>query len=103
MKILVADDHPLVRSGLRITLTDMEEGIVVIEAKDFDETYKAVEENFDLDLVLLDLTMPGATGMSGLQKLREDFPAVPIAVLSGAEEAHFVRSAMDLGAAGFIP
>lgn len=103
MKVLVADDHPLVRSGMKAVLADFDPGMVVVEAVDFPEVQERVERNPDLTLVLLDLHMPGTEGFSGLRSLVEQQPAIPVVILAGSEDPADVRGALDHGAAGYIP
>lgn len=102
-KIIVADDHPLFRAALqqavRQALTDVE----IVEAEALDGVHRAVAENPDADLILLDLHMPGAHGFSGLVFLRGVNPGIPVVVVSGSEDTQVIRRAMDYGASGFIP
>ncbi|UIJ70932.1 response regulator transcription factor [Aurantimonas sp. HBX-1] len=100
---IVADDHPLFRGALREILASLPEPGTIIEAADFDETARALTENPEADLLLLDLAMPGTSGLSGLALLRAEHPSVPIAIVSGSEDAPIVARALDLGASGFIP
>ncbi|MBB4003898.1 MAG: response regulator transcription factor [Aurantimonas endophytica] len=100
---IVADDHPLFRGALREILASLPEPGTIIEAADFDETARALADNPEADLLLLDLAMPGTSGLSGLALLRAEHPSVPIAIVSGSEDAPIVARALDLGASGFIP
>jgi DNA-binding NarL/FixJ family response regulator len=101
-KFVIADDHPLFRGALKQALSGMAESAEVLEAGDFDRTKTLVSENEDLDLVLLDLTMPGASGLSGLVALRGLHHSVPLVVVSAHDDAVTIRRALDLGASGFI-
>ena len=103
MKILVADDHALFRDGLRYLLGQLGAPVEVFEAKDGAGALELVEVHPDLELVLLDLAMPGIDGLAGLRLLRARCPAVPVVILSGSEEPADVRQALDAGALGFIP
>jgi DNA-binding NarL/FixJ family response regulator len=104
MRILVADDHELFREGLRHILGQLEEGVVVIEARDFDEAVCAAEREPAIDVVLLDLNMPGGPWSDGLQRLRSILgDEARIVILSATDDQHLVRQAVSLGAAGFIP
>lgn len=103
MKILVVDDHPLVREGLRDHLREFEEGAVILEAGDSAEALALVDQNPDLDLVLLDLNLPDAHGFSALTVLRERHPEIPVVVLSAANDRKTVLEALDKEAMGFIP
>ncbi|WP_414501246.1 response regulator [Zymobacter sp. IVIA_12111.31 C1] len=102
-KFIVADDHPLFRAALKQALQAGNEGVQIVEADTMEATLARVAEHGDADLVLLDLHMPGAHGFSGLIQLRAQAPEVPVAVVSGSEEARVVRRAIDYGASGFIP
>ena len=101
--ILIADDHPLVRGALREAVAGVAAGAEVIEAGDFDVVAKTLGERGDLDLVLLDLTMPGVQGFSGLMYLRAQYPGTPVIVVSGNEDRGVIRRCIEFGASGFIP
>ena len=100
---IVADDHPLFRGALKEILNALPEPAEIVEAADFDQAARALAGNPDADLMLLDLNMPGTSGLSGLALLRADHPTVPIAIVSGFEDAPIVARALELGASGFIP
>jgi DNA-binding NarL/FixJ family response regulator len=102
-RIVIVDDHPLFRDALKQSLASAIPGVRVEEAGNLDAAVKLLESNNDIDLVLLDLKMPGVQGLSGLAYLRAQFPAVAVAVVSGSEEPHLIRRAMGLGASGYIP
>jgi DNA-binding NarL/FixJ family response regulator len=101
--ILIADDHPLFRGALRQALGAIMPEACVIEASGLDEVTAAMARERDLDLILLDLTMPGVQGFSGLMYLRAQHPDVPVVIVSATEEALVIRRALDFGASGFIP
>lgn len=103
MKLLLADDHTLFRDALvqYIIRAEPEAGLLV--AKDFYEVLDFLKEKPDQDLVLLDLRMPGMHGMEGVQKMREAYPDVPVALMSGVAEPEDVKAAMDLGVVGYFP
>jgi DNA-binding NarL/FixJ family response regulator len=103
MKILICDDHELFRAGLRLVLTQLEESTALIDASSAEETFRIAEAEPDLDLVLMDLGMPGMDGLSALGVLRERFPALPVVIVSASERHADVRAAIDRGASGFIP
>ncbi|MEZ4331487.1 MAG: response regulator transcription factor [Myxococcota bacterium] len=103
LRILLCDDHALFRDGLRLVLAELEEEVELVGAADAAGALREVAANDDLDLVLLDLALPDASGLEVLARLRADHPAVPVAVLSGSEATRDVRSALDMGAVGFIP
>ncbi|MFP5513923.1 MAG: response regulator [Alphaproteobacteria bacterium] len=102
-RILIADDHPMVRDALRSAVLYSCQATDVMEADRLDSVMQALEERGDLDLVLLDVNMPGMNGLGGLRTLRQRFPATPVVVVSAHEERRWVREAMESGAAGFIP
>ena len=100
-KLVIADDHPLFRGALKQALADIAETTQFVEAGDFQATKTAVAEGEDIDLVLLDLAMPGASGLSGLISLR-GISAVPMVVVSAHDDPQTIRRALELGASGFI-
>lgn len=100
---IVADDHPLFRNALRQTLEPHFPQARIVEAGTLDEVAAAIEGAQEPDLVLFDLTMPGARGFSGLVYLRAQYPAVPVCVVSASEDAATIRRSLALGAAGFVP
>ncbi|WP_284178147.1 response regulator transcription factor [Rhabdaerophilum sp. SD176] len=101
--IIVADDHPLFRGALKQALSGIFAELSVIEAGTLEETVQALSGQGDIDLVLLDLKMPGVSGFSGLTFLRSQHPAVPIIVVSGVDDSATIRTCMEFGAAGYIP
>ena len=103
MKILIVDDHPLIREALRHVLPGLAADIRLYDASDCASGLALAEQHPDLDLALLDLTLPGCTGMSALQTFRAAQPALPIVVLSGFDDSETVIAALDHGAMGFIP
>lgn len=103
MKLLLADDHTLFRDALVLYIERAEPGSTVALAKDFYEALKKMEEDSEQDLILLDLRMPGMEGLKGLAQMREKYPSVPIALMSGVAEKQDVKAAMDLGAVGYFP
>jgi DNA-binding NarL/FixJ family response regulator len=103
MKILVVDDHVLIREALRGVLKELDEGAAILEAPDGGQAMRLIEEHGDLGLVLLDLTLPDRDGFSLLAELRERYPAVSIVVMSALQDRDNVAKALDLGALGFIP
>ncbi|MES0034542.1 response regulator transcription factor [Mesorhizobium sp. M0046] len=98
---VIADDHPLFRGALREALAGIGDA-AIHEAGDFESAKALVLANEDVDLVLLDLSMPGASGLSGLISLRGIHPAVPMMVVSAHDDPVTIRRALDLGASGFI-
>lgn len=102
-RFLIADDHPLFRRALRQALEGMFEGVVIVESGSIEEMGVALDADEDVDLVLLDLNMPGVRGFSGLLYLRAQFPQVPVIVVSASEDVAVIRRCMEMGASGFIP
>jgi DNA-binding NarL/FixJ family response regulator len=103
MKILVVDDHVLIRESLRGVLKELRPDAVVLEAADSRRATELVEAHADIGLVLLDLTLPDADGFSMLAALREGYPATSVVVLSAQQDRGSVVKSLDLGALGFIP
>ncbi|MBP2313280.1 response regulator [Azospirillum soli] len=102
-RILIADDHPLVRDALRSAVLYSCQAQEIHEAGCLDDAVSTLREKGELDLVLLDLNMPGMNGLTGLLALRSQFPAIPIAVVSAHEDRKVMLEAVRCGAAGFIP
>jgi DNA-binding NarL/FixJ family response regulator len=103
VRVLIADDHPLVLGALREAVSGAIAGARISEATDFESLAAALEETPDMDLVLLDLTMPGVRGFSGLLFLRSERPGVPVMVVSGNEDRAVMRHCIDFGAAAYVP
>ncbi len=102
-RVLIADDHPLVRDGLRTVISVAFDQADLFEASSVTEAVEIVAREGDFDLVLLDLNMPDAQGFSGLTLLRDRFPSLPIVMVSASVDGLVVSSAIAHGAAGFIP
>ena len=103
MKILVVDDHVLIRDALRGVLKELKGDAAILEASSCGQAMALVAENTDLRLILLDLNLPDRDGFTVLTELRERYPAISIVVLSGQQDRASVTKALDLGALGFIP
>lgn len=103
MKILEADDHPLVRTGIRQILSELDDAVEFLEAGSLPEVLEILQATPDLDLILLDLAMPGMDGFEGYYRIEACNPAVPVAILSASENPKDVRIAIEAGAAGYIP
>ena len=101
--IIIADDHPLFRGALRQAVNGIFRHLHVIEAGTLEEATAAISSEPEVDLVLLDLKMPGVNGFSGLTFLRSQYPAVPVIVVSGIEDAATIRTCIEFGASGYIP
>ena len=102
MKILVADDHPLIRDAFRHLLIELAPDVSVFEASDCDTTRQLVAAHTDLDLVLLDLRLPGPGGLATLDFLRHTYPTLPIVVVTAVEDPNTVRDVLARGAMGYI-
>lgn len=102
-QILVADDHPLFREALRGALAPYFKDAEILEADSLESAMTTLNSQRDINLVLLDLTMPGAEYFNGLITIREAYPDLPIAVVSASEGVEVVAQVMSLGAQGFIP
>lgn len=102
-RLVIADDHPLFRGALREAVGGLLERVDIAEAGTFDELVNLLERGSDVDLILLDLTMPGARGFSGLMYMRAQYPSVPVVVVSANDDPAVIRRCMEFGASGFIP
>jgi DNA-binding NarL/FixJ family response regulator len=102
-RLLIADDHPLFRGALREAVNGLFERAEIGEAGTFEEVTALLERGGDVDLILLDLRMPGVRGFSGLMYLRAQYPSLPIVVVSANDEPAVIRRCMEFGASGFIP
>jgi DNA-binding NarL/FixJ family response regulator len=103
MKILLVDDHALIRDALRGVLSELKEQATVLEAANWRQATLQLEQHADIELVLLDLMLPDRDGFDALAELRENNPAISVIVLSGHQDRASVIKALDLGALGFIP
>jgi len=103
MRILLADDHALIRSGLRSELMDFVPDVEFLEAWDAESMEAQMAGGAQPDLALIDLTMPGMEGVKSIENLRERHPSVPVIVVSGMDAAEIAHRVLDAGAAGFIP
>jgi DNA-binding NarL/FixJ family response regulator len=103
MKILVVDDHELIREALHGVLRDLKRDAIVLEAADSRQAMQYVSEQADIGLILLDLSLPDRDGFSVLSELCERRPAISVVVLSARQDRDSVVKALDLGALGFIP
>jgi DNA-binding NarL/FixJ family response regulator len=102
--LVIADDHPLFRGALREAVTGLFERMDIAEAGTFNEVADLLDRgSSDVDLILLDLTMPGVRGFSGLMYLRAQYPGVPVIVVSANDDPAAIRRCMQFGASGFIP
>lgn len=102
-RILIIDDHPLVRDGLRSVISISFDNCQIFEAASMDDALATLEKQSNFDLVLLDLHIPDVRRLDGLRLLRARFPILPVVMVSGAFDSAIVQEALAAGAAGFIP
>jgi len=102
-RIVIADDHPLFRGALRQAVSHAIAGAEVSEVGSLEALTEALAGGGDADLVLLDLTMPGVQGFSGLLFLRADHPEIPVIVVSANDDPAVIRRCIEFGALGFLP
>ena len=102
MELLIADDHPLFRAALHRATEDAVEDLRISETNSLDGVLEAIEGH-DIDLLLLDLHMPGNHGLAGLATIRALRPGLAIIIVSANDEPSVIRRALDLGAAGYLP
>lgn len=103
MKILVIDDHVLIREALQALLKKLQRGATMLEASDNRQAMDIIARHPDIGLIMLDLNLPDRDGMAVLAELRERYPAAAVVVMSGIQESATVMQALDLGAVGYIP
>jgi DNA-binding NarL/FixJ family response regulator len=104
MRILIVDDHPVMREGIRASLCNLDATLDFVEAADLPEAVQAAKTKPPVDLVLFDLALPGVSGIEALRKFRESLDACPpVVVFSATDSAELVEAALDAGAMGYIP
>ena len=102
-RLVIADDHPLFRDALRQAVASVIPSAKIDEAGSFEDLTALLERDAEVDLILLDLTMPGISGFSGLIYLRAQYPAIPVVIVSASDDVETIRRSVDFGASGFIP
>ena len=102
MIVLIADDHALFRYGISLALEGLYKDVTILQASSAEEAYRMAHETPNLDLVLLDLMMPGLNGIADLKKYIESLPRVPVVVVSGSRQRSTIRAAIEAGARGYI-
>jgi DNA-binding NarL/FixJ family response regulator len=102
-RFIIVDDHPLFRGALGQALRSAFASAEVLEAGSLDQLTERLETAGEIDLILLDLSMPGVHGVSGLLYLRAQHPEVPVVIVSASDDAATIRQCLDCGASGFIP
>ncbi|HUL05489.1 MAG TPA: response regulator transcription factor [Candidatus Acidoferrum sp.] len=103
LHVIVADDHALIRELLERQLKELDADVRVYHAGTLQQVLEVVGTSERLDLILLDLRMPGMNGFAGLQAVRQRRPDVPVAILSGQIDSQTIREALQAGAAGYLP
>jgi DNA-binding NarL/FixJ family response regulator len=101
--LVIADDHPLFRDALRQAVAGVLPSAKIDEAGSFEDLTALLERGAEADLILLDLSMPGISGFSGLIYLRAQYPAIPVVIVSATDDGATIRRSLDFGASGFIP
>src|ERR1700753_1747102 len=101
--LVIADDHPLFRDALRQAVGNVVASAKIDEAGSFEDLTSLLERDSDVDLILLDLAMPGISGFSALIYLRAQYPAIPVVIVSASDDGLTIRRSLDFGASGFIP
>jgi DNA-binding NarL/FixJ family response regulator len=102
-RLVIADDHPLFRGALREAVSGVFGDAKIGEAGTFEEVTSLLERGGEVDLILLDLRMPGVRGFSGLMYLRAQYPGVPVVVVSANDDPAVIRRCIEFGASGFFP
>lgn len=103
MKVIIADDHWVVRQSLKLVMRRLQQTLEIYEAETFGELTALLAEHLDASLILLDLVMPGFEELGGLRALRSKFPDVPVVVVSVHEDVDHVIRSVEQGAIGYIP
>ncbi len=102
-RVLIVDDHPLIRDGIGLLLTSLDEGTHAVFAGSLDEAESLASSGEAPDLIILDLNLPDARGMTGVKRMTARYPGTRIVVFSGSLERQVVRDCVRLGVTGFIP
>lgn len=102
-KFIIADDHALFRGGLSQLVQTIDQQVDIREANSLEDISDLLAQDPEIDLIILDLMMPGVDGLSGLEKLREEWPEIPVMVISAKEDIRTIRESLSKGAMGFIP
>jgi DNA-binding NarL/FixJ family response regulator len=102
MRFLIVEDHPLFREALDCALRMVAPEADIVEATSIDGALEQLSAAVGFDLVLLDLSMPGTTGLSGIVRIRKAFPKVPIVIVSGHQDPQIISATLSLGVSGYI-
>ena len=103
MRVLLADDHKLVRDALAFYCSRLGDDVEVLQAETYDQAAELAAQAPSLDLIILDLNMPGSTGFDGLDSMRKRYPDIPIVILSGSIRHQDMSRALERGANGYLP
>ncbi|HET8876408.1 MAG TPA: response regulator transcription factor, partial [Casimicrobiaceae bacterium] len=103
MKALIVDDHPLIRDAVANVLRSLDPAVDISVAGDCDSGFEIAARGAELDLLLLDLNLPGLSGIPALKRWRSQYPSVPVVVLSASDDQPTVLAAISGGAAGYVP
>ncbi len=103
MRVLLADDHKLVRDALAFYCSRLDDDVEVLQAETYDQAADLAARAASLDLIILDLNMPGSTGFDGLDAMRKLYPDTPIVILSGSIRHQDMTNAFEHGANGYLP
>ncbi len=101
IRILIADDHPIVRNGLKQIICDEEDMKVICEASNGQEVFDEISKN-EIDVLILDISMPGMGGFEILEKIKQKYPTLPVLMLSALSEELYASKTLKAGASGFI-
>lgn len=102
MKILLADDHPLFREGVRHVLAQLDSQVEILDAHDYPSLFALAARHPGLDLALVDLNMPGMDGHEAVTRFRQQFPDIPLVILSAIETRAEIERVLGAGASGYI-
>src|ERR1700677_1407978 len=102
-RFLIVEDHPLFREALESAVCLADPDAEILQATSIDGAIEVLSSTLPLDLVLLDLSMPGTTGLSGVMRVRKAFPKTPVVIVSGYEDVQIVQNVLALGVSGYIP
>ncbi len=103
MKILHADDHALFREGMKFFLKLLDSDVEIVEASNFQGLMDKLALEAPIDILLMDLAMPGMGELEGFFSIRRHYPKLPVVVLSGSNNTQVIRAVLDGGARGYIP
>lgn len=103
MKVLIADDHYMIRASLKHAIGSLDSSLETVDASTFDEAVDALQKHHDIELMFFDLVMPGLSEFNGLRTLRSRYPDIPIAVISVHEDRDYVLRAIEEGVIAYIP